>query len=189
MKAFSSFYTKKTFSFKTYLFLFITIFSISASASFNFEPFDRGPDPDDPMQRELVTILSELPYLPGISEQLQVLTPAYRKGQKTRHFTVLFPQAYWADFDYLFNNIHKILLPNGRIRIYFDSTSLMKMVKFEAEKKGLKTSVGETNKHELKNVPSSFTENPFETRFPKLEITFGLKKAILDKEKRRNWPK
>lgn len=45
--------------------------------------FDRGPDPEDPMQAELVEIIQDLPFMPGISEKLQVLVPS-KGGQKFR---------------------------------------------------------------------------------------------------------
>lgn len=58
--------------------------SLASFASSNFPEFDRGPDLSDPMQAELVQLLSEMPFLPGISEQLQVLVPSYKRGQKMR---------------------------------------------------------------------------------------------------------
>lgn len=61
------------------------VFLISTSAlAVEYPLFDRGPDPDDPMQRELVEIIQDMPYLPGISEQLKVLVPSYKRGQKMR---------------------------------------------------------------------------------------------------------
>lgn len=52
-------------------------------ASVDFPEYDRGPNPEDPMQKELVEILQDLPFVPGISEQLQVLIGNSR-GQKMR---------------------------------------------------------------------------------------------------------
>jgi len=46
--------------------------------------FDPGPDLDDPMQKELLEIIDEMPFVPGISEALQVLAPRYKRGQKMR---------------------------------------------------------------------------------------------------------
>ncbi len=46
--------------------------------------FDRGPDPNNPMHRELVQIIQDLPNVPGMSEQLEVLVPDYKRGQKFR---------------------------------------------------------------------------------------------------------
>lgn len=63
--------------------LFVGLFFVQTALAV-YPPFDRGPDPADPMQRELVKILQELPFVPGISESLQVLTPDYRRGQKMR---------------------------------------------------------------------------------------------------------
>ncbi len=46
--------------------------------------FDRGPDPSNPMHRELIELIQEIPFVPGLSEQLEVLVPSYKKGQKMR---------------------------------------------------------------------------------------------------------
>jgi len=63
---------------------FFLSFSVFANGNFVELPkFDVGPDPEDPMQQELVEILQDMPYVPGISEQLQVLVP-YGDGQKIR---------------------------------------------------------------------------------------------------------
>ncbi|MES2769299.1 MAG: hypothetical protein V4596_09140 [Bdellovibrionota bacterium] len=66
---------------KNIFFIFIILFQISVLAE--ELKFDRGPDPQDPMQKELIEIIQDMPFLPGISEQLQVLVPS-QKGQKMR---------------------------------------------------------------------------------------------------------
>lgn len=53
-------------------------------ANAGYPLFDRGPDLNDEMQAELVDIINDMPYLPGISEKLQVLAPSYKRGQKMR---------------------------------------------------------------------------------------------------------
>ncbi len=46
--------------------------------------FDRGPDPNNPMHKELLQLIQEIPFVPGLSEALEVLVPSYKKGQKMR---------------------------------------------------------------------------------------------------------
>ncbi len=60
------------------LIISISVFSV------DYPLFDRGPDPKDPMQMELLDIIQDMPYLPGISQELQVLVPSYKRGQKMR---------------------------------------------------------------------------------------------------------
>lgn len=67
---------------KNIFFIFVIFFHVSLSAV-EFPKFDRGPDPQDPMQKELLEIIQDMPFLPGISEELQVLVPS-QKGQKMR---------------------------------------------------------------------------------------------------------
>lgn len=74
-------------SFRSHIFfnLFLVVFlPIFGSFALDFPQFDRGPDAEDPAQVELAEILNELPHLPGISTQLQVLTPQSNRGQKMR---------------------------------------------------------------------------------------------------------
>ncbi|MDA8793866.1 hypothetical protein N9N67_11515, partial [Bacteriovoracaceae bacterium] len=72
---------KKTNSLSLLLSVFFT-FSLTASTV--FPPFDQGPNLNEPMEKELLDLIQELPYLPGISTQLQVLAPHYKNGQKMR---------------------------------------------------------------------------------------------------------
>ncbi len=67
--------------------LFIFTLNISAQDKFfdlDVPLFDKGPDPKNPMHRELLEILNELPNVPGLSEELEVLAPVYKRGQKFR---------------------------------------------------------------------------------------------------------
>jgi len=77
---------KKKINLLTKLFsiLFLSIFFVESAFAIEYPKFDRGPDLSDPMQVELVYIVQDLPYLPGISQMLQVLTPSYKRGQKMR---------------------------------------------------------------------------------------------------------
>jgi len=66
-------------------FLFLVLFSFSFLAQAQDYPaFDRGPNPDNPMHRELIELFEELPNIPGMSEVLDILAPSYKKGQKFR---------------------------------------------------------------------------------------------------------
>ncbi len=68
---------------KKIIFLSVLFFN-SLVLSIEYPLFDKGPDPKDPMQKELLDIITDMPYLPGISKELQVLVPSYKRGQKMR---------------------------------------------------------------------------------------------------------
>ncbi len=62
----------------------ITLLVVSSVFANDFPKFDRGPDPDNPMHREFLEILADMPNVPELSEALQVLAPHYKNGQKMR---------------------------------------------------------------------------------------------------------
>ena len=62
-------------------FLFTIVFNLFLSLSVLGQertPFDRGPDPNNPMHRELIELFEELPNIPGMSEVLELLVPSYK---------------------------------------------------------------------------------------------------------------
>ena len=64
--------------------LFVSLVFSSIGFAADKPSHDAGPNPKDPMQRELVEILARMPYVPGISEELQVLTQRRIRRQGRR---------------------------------------------------------------------------------------------------------
>jgi len=67
-----------------FLLVWLILFSSVGLSDTKFPPFDRGPDPNNPMHRELLELIQQIPFVPGFSEALEVLVPSYKKGQKMR---------------------------------------------------------------------------------------------------------
>lgn len=114
-------------------------------------------------------------------------------GLKTRHFNIDVPPLSWGTNQFVFRVLREapnVLLPNGKIFITSEDQKFLEKVKKRANFLGLNARVrtpliGESARK------TSITEKigrELEQPVYRLEITFGLKKAISEKEQRKKWP-
>lgn len=114
------------------------------------------------------------------------------KGLKTRHINIDLPdeQIEQYNFDKLFREAQRILIPNGKIFVSSEKAGIIYDIKALANKHGLKTRLLRPfEKGSPETKKTLFMRNyGFEFKIHRLEITFGLKKAIPLKMQRRKWP-
>jgi len=120
-------------------------------------------------------------------------------GWKTRHFNIDMPDTGDVVGEYFlkkfFRELPNILLPNGKVYVSSELPGTLEEIAQEAQKHGLKVrqlpNLTEKNEKRLTEFMqthgSLFAGDQF--RIYRIEITYGLRKAIPNKEKRRTWPK
>ena len=130
----------------------------------------------------------------GISKMIDEML---ERGFRTRHINIDMPVENVAMYSFrkLFAKAHEVLLPNGKI--YISSPTKEFLVKLEelAQANGLSTqwrkpftkesARTESMQNMMKMDEKLKAEIGFEDEIYRLEITYGLKKAVPDKNERR----
>ncbi|HLD58035.1 MAG TPA: hypothetical protein VI977_00125 [archaeon] len=115
-----------------------------------------------------------------------------RKGWKTRSINIDMPSPLHTrrqmDYEKIFSQVQDILLPNGKIFVASEDKKTIEHIKNAAEKCGLKARempplTGKERKRLTMQMRFQGTD------IYRLEITFGLKKALPEREQRKNWPR
>ncbi len=116
-----------------------------------------------------------------------------REGIRTRYVNIDMPAPAGIIIDSygfreLFKKAPEVLLPNGKIFISCENDFLLGILKNRAQKEGLKV-------RWLKKLHPKAARTKYQKQFTaeghpifRLEITYGLKKAIPNKAERRKWP-
>jgi tRNA G46 methylase TrmB len=123
----------------------------------------------------------------------QFIDKMTRAGQRTRYFNVDMPtpiidsnSADLYSFHYLFQKAPAVLLPNGKVFCITDSERFASHLEKLAQNEGLSC----RRRKPLPEQAKTSTYMKVEQKpLIRIEITYGLKKAIPDKKKRRNWPR
>ncbi|MDO8537953.1 MAG: hypothetical protein Q7S21_03650 [archaeon] len=115
-----------------------------------------------------------------------------RNGQKTRHVTIEMPYEYITleneyDFRKFLKEVPNFLLPNGKVFITSEYYNTLINLQKISKRLGYKTRwlKSITNGNQIKHSPTMASIFRLDTSIYRLEITFGLKKAIPSKYERR----
>ena len=113
-----------------------------------------------------------------------------RKGLKTRSINIDMPLPLHTrrpmDYEKIFSHAQDILLPNGKIFVASEDMKTLEHIKRAAENCGLKArKLKPLTGIEKKRL--TLQMRFLDTLIYRLEITFGLKKAIPDKAQREKW--
>ncbi len=132
------------------------------------------------------TIAKDFPNIKVAPQYYSAFIDEMKKnGWKARHINIDMPDIA-TSLEGLFREAPNILLPNGKIFVTAGSKNIINNLCKDAEEHGLKV-------RELKPLLSGhiqrltgYMKEFSQTEFYRLEITFGLKKAIPDKKARKN---
>jgi hypothetical protein len=112
-----------------------------------------------------------------------------RKGIKARNINIDMPLESVNDFSHLFNNAERIMLPNGKIFISSEQQGVLEHAARLARNHGLKARMRKEMPQVEAEGRTHYTIRHSPKPIYRLEITFGLKKALPKKEQRKNWPR
>jgi len=142
--------------------------------------------------------LRQQPNISLYSQRIEHALDEMRKeGIRARHMNIDMPIPIEARTEYLkmwkkiFELAPHILLPNGSIFVSSESTETLKTISEMARKAGFRVRALKPIQESAKTRRTYFMEyfHDSEYKIHRLQITFGLKKAIPKKWGRRNWPR
>jgi tRNA G46 methylase TrmB len=133
---------------------------------------------------------------------LDIVTHMRQAGLKTRHFNIDMPNDQldkhcrrydFYEYEKWFKQLPSVLFPNGKIFVTSESEATLREIEESAKQAGLKTRRRPNLSHSIPldklRTGSMRVYVQKGNEIKRLEITFGLKKAIPDKKQRRNWPR
>ncbi len=129
----------------------------------------------------------------------KVIEEMKQKQQKTRHITVDMPDPDRDPeklFTVIFDEAPQILLPNGKIFVSTESPHIATIIQLQSRSRRFKMrelpTITPEKKQRLTTTMSAYFEDKTikgQKMVRQFEITFGLKKAIPDKNQRHHWPR
>ncbi len=118
------------------------------------------------------------------------------RGIKVRHinFEMPYPNLELYNFNAILGLVPTILMPNGKIYIHSEHKGFIDKISELAKRYRYATKISNLDEKTIQQMRahqklSDFAELYVEDNYWTLEITYSLRTAIPDKNKRQNWPK